>query len=239
MMTKKNTKLFTKEGGQTTIMYNKISDEFKANSHYSINQSIYIGLPGILLLISFLLFYFLKWNLFQPIYLYFIYVFTLLLLILIGYYALVIITVKKEDGFSWKKIWRISKIIKLFTDTVHKKDIELLIRILKKQGVNTRPKVLEVLKHYQCLLPRKTKTGISIVSFLALCVSILALVYNDYVQKSEINQLIVAIVIVGALLVALVVYQLNRNIFRFLGEDALNERIEMAISEIWMKSMIK
>ena len=221
-------------------MYNSINYEFKNNSQYLKNQTLYIGFPILYFIIAGLLAYFLKWNLFEPFFLIFIFFGVIIILILISYYGLIIIgTIKNEEEFSWRNIWNVIKITRLYTITVHKKDIALLVKILKNHGVNTRPKVLEVLRHYQCLLPRKTRGGISVISILALSISALALIFNDYVQNSEINQMIVLAVIFGVLLVCLLAYQLNKDIFRYFGENAFNERIEMAISEIWMKSLIK
>lgn len=152
---------------------------------------------------------------------------------------MILIVLKKEKQFKWKNVWRIKSNIEIFIKTMHQKDIELLVDILKSQGVNTRPKVLEILRHYQCLLPRRMVSGTQIISICALIISIIALFFQDNIIYSQETAIVVTIIIFGGTLVYLILWWVNRNILRVLGKDALNERIEMAVSEIWIKSLIK
>ncbi len=220
-------------------MYNSISSEFKDKSKYLTNQTIYIGLPIFYFGVGVLLIYLLKWDIFNPFYLFFVFFGVITFLILISYYGLILKTVKSEKEFSWKKSWRILKMINFYTETVHNKDIDLLKNILKDYGVNTRPKVLEVLRHYQCLLPRKIISGGHLLSILALTIATLALLFQDSIYNSENKLFMVFFVILMVIAIYMLIDFLNKNFFRVLGVDALNERIEMAVSEIWIHSLIK
>lgn len=154
-------------------------------------------------------------------------------------YGIVLLTIRKNPKFSKKKFWRILSMIDLYKATVHKKDIRIMIEILKDEGVNTRPKVLEVLRHYQCYLPRKVIGGSQIISILALSISTLAFIFSDILSMSFQNQIIAIICIVGIIIVYILGYTLNKSLFHYFGESALYLRIESAVSEIWMKSLIK
>ncbi len=129
--------------------------------------------------------------------------------------------------------------VELYQEVMHKKDIKILINILKNAGVNTRPKVLEVLRHYQICLPRKIIGGSQIISILALTISTLAFVFSDILSMSFESQIMTLIIIMFVLFIYLFGYVLNKRIFHYFGEAALYIRIESAVSEIWMKSLIK
>ena len=154
-------------------------------------------------------------------------------------YGIVLLTIRNNPKFSKKKFWRILSMIDLYKATVHKKDIKIMIEILKDEGVNTRPKVLEVLRHYQCCLPRKVMGGSQIISILALSISTLAFIFSDILSMSFQNQIIAIICLVGVIIVYILGYTLNKSLFHYFGESALYLRIESAVSEIWMKSLIK
>ena len=76
---------------------------------------------------------------------------------------------------------------KLYQIQTHDKDIEILKIILKEHNVNTRPKQLEAIRHYQALIPRNIIGGSSFISVLAFAISIIALILDDKVYYNEEN----------------------------------------------------
>lgn len=220
-------------------MYRKISQSFKEQSNQLKNTINLILTPFIFLLLIILALFLFDINGILYEWLEIVTILLGYLLTFLTFYIIIIYSIRKSEQYKWKKIWNIPFNIKLFKETSHDNDIKLLVTILKDNGINTRPKVLEALRHYQCLLPHKVSGSTSIFSILALCISVLAFVFSDYFLKSETNRIITAVIIILVVLIYVAIYQLNSKVFRYIGENALNERIEMAISEIWIKSMIK
>ena len=77
------------------------------------------------------------------------------------------------------------------------------------------------------------------LSILALTIATLALLFQDSIYNSESKLFMVFFVILMVIAIYMLIDILNKNFFRVLGVDALNERIEMAVSEIWIHSLIK
>lgn len=220
-------------------MYRKISTSFKEQSKQIKNTLYLISTPVIYLIALAIVLYILdsKDKLYDWVGITLI--ITFYLITFLTFYLIILYFLKENGKFKWRKIWNIPYNVKLFKETNHDRDIELLIEILKENGINTRPKVLEVVRHYQCIIPHRSAGGTSIISVLALCISILAFIFSDYFLKSEFNQIATVVIITLVVLIYIAVYTLNKNVFRYVGENALNERLEMAASEIWIKSLIK
>lgn len=219
-------------------MYNDINTKFKEQSRQLNNMIAFVSIPTILIMValffSFWIHHF-HWAEWIEIVLY-VFVVAFIFSFL---YIVVLFSIRKEPNFSWKKCWRILFMIDLYLCAMHEKDINILIQLLKSHEVNTRPKVLEVLRHYQCLLPRKTIGSSHIISIVALCISTLAFVFSENFSTSFQNQIISIISILMILIIYYFVYGLNKYVFHYFGESALYERIESALSEIWIKSLIK
>lgn len=132
-----------------------------------------------------------------------------------------------------------------FEDTIHlyhiknqQKDVEVLKEILHKNGVNTRPKVLEVLRHYQCMIPKNINSG-QLFSVLALVVAILALLTSDNIINSVANSAFVLEILFLAILMYLVVVYINKKLFSFFGKKEFYLKLEGIISEIYINYHIK
>ena len=220
-------------------MYNQISEKFKKESKITNFYGAFFAMPLLVVLILAMIVGFSKWDPMSSFYSYIILLLSFVIGTILFLYIFILFLLKKEKQFKWKNIWRIKSNIQMLMKAMHQKDIELLINILKSQGVNTRPKVLEILRHYQCLLPRRTVAGTQIISICALIISMIALFFQDKVFYSQETAIAVTAIIFGSILIYIILWWANKNILRVLGEDALIERIEMAVSEIWIKSLIK
>lgn len=219
-------------------MYTEITEKFKSDCRELNNMTMFILVPIMLFIIAIAVSISLHNNAcidwLAPVLILLATVFSLL-----NYYVIVLFSIKNEPQFSKKNFWSIVSMVKLYQEVMHKKDIKILINILKNAGVNTRPKVLEVLRHYQICLPRKIIGGSQIISILALTISTLAFVFSDILSMSFESQIMTLIIIMFVLFIYLFGYVLNKRIFHYFGEAALYIRIESAVSEIWMKSLIK
>ncbi len=219
-------------------MYTEITEKFKSDCRELNNMTMFILVPIMLFIIAIAVSISLHNNdcidWLAPVLILLATVFSLL-----NYYLIVLFSIKNEPQFSKKNFWSIVSMVELYQEVMHKKDIKILINILKNAGVNTMPKVLEVLRHYQICLPRKIIGGSQIISILALTISTLAFVFSDILSMSFESQIMTLIIIMFVLFIYLFGYVLNKRIFHYFGEAALYIRIESAVSEIWMKSLIK
>lgn len=219
-------------------MYTEITEKFKSDCRELNNMTMFILVPIMLFIIAIAVSISLHNNAcidwLAPVLILLATVFSLL-----NYYLIVLFSIKNEPQFSKKNFWSIVSMVELYQEVMHKKDIKILINILKNSGVNTMPKVLEVLRHYQICLPRKIIGGSQIISILALTISTLAFVFSDILSMSFESQIMTLIIIMFVLFIYLFGYVLNKRIFHYFGEAALYIRIESAVSEIWMKSLIK
>ena len=152
----------------------------------------------------------------------------------IGVYVFVITKVCKSEDFHWKNVMDIEINTKLYQIQTHDKDIEILKIILKEHNVNTRPKQLEAIRHYQTLIPRNIIGGSSFISVLAFAISIIALILDDKVYYNEENLKFIFTFLFVVSLIYLIFYFLNKNIFKLFGSAELYKRLESSISEIYM-----
>ena len=152
----------------------------------------------------------------------------------IGVYVFIITKVCKSEDFHWKNIMDIEINTKLYQIQTHDKDIEILKIILKEHNVNTRPKQLEAIRHYQALIPRNIIGGSSFISVLAFAISIIALILDDKVYYNEENLKFIFTFLFVVSLIYLIFYLFNKNIFKLFGSAELYKRLESSISEIYM-----
>ena len=152
----------------------------------------------------------------------------------IGVYVFIITKVCKSEDFHWKNVMDIEINTKLYQIQTHDKDIEILKIILKEHNVNTRPKQLEAIRHYQALIPRNIIGGSSFISVLAFAISIIALILDDKVYYNEENLKFIFTFLFVVSLIYLIFYLFNKNIFKLFGSAELYKRLESSISEIYM-----
>ena len=152
----------------------------------------------------------------------------------IGVYVFIITKVCKSEDFHWKNVMDIEINTKLYQMQTHNKDIEILKIVLKEHNVNTRPKQLEAIRHYQALIPRHIIGGSSFISVLAFAISIIALILDDKVYYNEENLKFIFTFLFVVSLIYLIFYFLNKNILKLFGSAELYKRLESSISEIYM-----
>lgn len=152
----------------------------------------------------------------------------------IGVYIYVVFAVKGESDFEIKKVWNILFVIDLYQMKIHDHDHKLLKEILIENHINTRPKTLEAIRHYQVLLPRRIISGGNLMSVVALTTSIIALLLGDNGFKSIENAQLVFTIIFTVVLFYLMGSMINKTIFKVFGEEELYKRLEASLSKIYM-----
>ena len=99
--------------------------------------------------------------------------------------------------------------------------------------INTRPKVEEAIRHYQCLLPKRVSQTGQLLSILAFVISTLALLTSETVLQSVENVSFILGIILTVVIIYIAVRLIEKNIFRIFGKDALYTRIEDSLAEIF------
>lgn len=138
-----------------------------------------------------------------------------------------------------KRFFNVIGTIDNYRDTLHTDDIKILKEILEEHKIDTRPKVEEAIRHYQCLLPRKVLPTGRLISILALVISTLALLVNETVLKSTENIKYILEIIFAVILFYALICLVEKTIFRVFGKSALYTRIEESLSEIFMTYYLK
>ena len=144
---------------------------------------------------------------------------------------------KKQRSFE--QFFKIKDTICTYQEKLHNDDIKILQGILKNHKINTRPKVEEAIRHYQCLLPRKVSQPGQLLTILAFVISTLALLFSETVISSTENVQFIGGIIFTIIIIYAVVRMIEKNIFRIFGKDVLYMRIEDSLSEIFMTYYLK
>ncbi len=140
---------------------------------------------------------------------------------------------------SFKQFFKVKDTIHSYQEKLHSDDIKILQEILKNYKIDTRPKVEEAIKHYQCLLPRKVSQTGQLLTILAFVISTLALLVSETIISSIENIQFIAGIIFTVIIIYVMVRIIEKNIFRIFGKDALYMRIEDSLSEIFMTYYLK
>ncbi|MBO4539899.1 MAG: hypothetical protein J5781_06440 [Clostridia bacterium] len=135
-----------------------------------------------------------------------------------------------RDCINFSKIWNDYKI------TVCKQDKENLTKIIENKGINTRIEIQEAIRHYQNLIPRRVISGGYLTSIFALVISVLSFMIADNNKTDDPKQLFLLIVV---LLCVIAIYYfmfktINESLLKYFGKYALYERLETALSEIYV-----
>ena len=153
----------------------------------------------------------------------------------------VYITSKNKLNLNRKDYFRCFTTYKRL-NSMQPSDVEILLPIIKSAGISTQPKKLEAIKHFQLLLSIKNHHGMAIVSIISLTLSVISIIIPATASNNK-NFFILLMLLVAVILYIVFIcffIKFVYNIFYYnLSEHALLVRIEAALSEIWMKQLIK
>lgn len=121
-----------------------------------------------------------------------------------------------------------------FDELIHRDDIESLNEILVKYGVNTRPKVAELLRHYQSVMYKNIKSNGQFISLLALGISLLAFFFSETLLTSYVFLQLSIEILLLIIMCYFLVLTINKNLFSFFGNEKFYERIESYVFEIFV-----
>ena len=113
-------------------MYDEIDYRFRKEAKELNNRLAFMSIAGIYIILFIVFLFVFDEHIFNPFYNYIILVVALGIVILLSVYLLIIVSIRKESSFSWKKICKFRTIINIYYDTVHENDIKLLIKLLKE-----------------------------------------------------------------------------------------------------------
>ena len=152
------------------------------------------------------------------------------------YYLLVFLKINRTNkNMNFVKV---KANIREIQKQLHIQDIELLKEIFKEQNINTRAEVQEVIRHYQCLIPRKTISSGTMLSILAFTISTMAFIFNETTNTITTNVNIFLSIMAIVVIVYFLLKFINDNTFKLFGKYALYERLESSASEIYMTMQI-
>lgn len=211
-------------------MYPRIEIDFKARSRYKKDTTFivitYIGYTILaLVLIS---------ALDNSIYSY-----LASILILIAVYLYTFWNLKKIDNKSIVKFWNFRQTIRSYVNARNEADLKLLISICKENSIDTRPKILEALRHYQLLVPRNIIGSGVFLSLAAIIISMFAFVYDE---SSGVSSERLQFMFSAVLIIALLYWSYkaaSKQILSIYGSVAFFKSMEDMLSTIYFKSLIK
>lgn len=136
-----------------------------------------------------------------------------------------------KDFFRFKTVWKNA-------GRAQEQDSIILLPLLKEIGIDTMSKVQEAIRHFQLLLSVKQKKGLEIVPIVSVALSISIAICG--VVKTSLILFIAYLfsAMILTIIMCLAVKCIYKGIYYSLSEYALCERIEMALSEIYMKELI-
>ena len=135
---------------------------------------------------------------------------------------------------SWWKIFDIDYNRSEFSKKLQQKDLVILKEILVENNINTRNEIKELIRHYQCLLPKTIKrSGIS-TSIFALVASIWALLYKESMDDALLNLFLIITVSIAILILYGLTLYIYNDWFKIFGKTAMYARLEAALTEIYV-----
>ena len=211
-------------------MYNTIEDQFKSQSNVLKNQAVYILSILLIFVIEIIAIHYLPKDFTTII----IVVVCGVFLFLLSCYIYIVISNAKHTPQFWRKMYNIFLNINVFRIRSQQKDIAILKNIIEENKVNTRDEIRELIRHYQCYLPRQTAKSWNIISILALVISVWTLLYQDRLENAPVHLGIILIAFLTILLVHFFVVIIYNRLFKILGKTALYTRLEAALAEIYV-----
>ena len=121
----------------------------------------------------------------------------------------------------------------------YQKDIKILVKILKDNSINTRPKTLEAIRHYQTLIPRNLEITSQVISVIAIAISLIALIFDDKIFYSAENLAIALVFFILIIILYLAFRSYNKILLKMFGKYEFYKRLELTLSDIYMRSLIK
>ena len=213
-------------------MFNNIESKFKKSSLYHKNI--------IFLFIVFIFYFVFGFLILKETNLWIFIAFIIFLCFIIyGYLVFKNVCMKVYSKTNWKKVFNLSYTIKNFFDKQKNKDKELLKKILKEEGINTRPKVGNIIEHYRIYNPRSINSGGTFLSILAIFISIVVFIYDQNANIANEKAQIIAELVVLVLIGWAIFSSISKTIGTLYSKKSFYLRMEDLLTEIYINSEIK
>ena len=219
-------------------MYLKIEKEFKKKSKNRKSQLLFVlGVFGYSTILSIVITFFVGLD--ENIGTYLLIMTGSLIPFFIGCYIVILVKIGKIEKIPFKNIFGVDENKNKYHQIIHEEDIKILSGILKENNINTRPKVQEAIRHYQCLLPRKIVSSGQLLAILAFTISVMALLFSEPIMASIGNVQVVLEIILSVIIIYAAIRIIEKNYFRCFGNNELYVRLEASLSEIFMDYYLK
>lgn len=219
-------------------MFNKIEKEFIKKSIYYKTGQILVRLVSIFVAIAY--FMLIKFS-FSNFKILVCLVLAVYFLALIVFYVFIFIRVKKKCNYKFaiNDFFDFDKNINLYKSFIHEEDVITLGIIFEENEIDTKEKLLEIIKHYQCVMSKKFYSSYNLVSYISLIISIMAFFSTDFI-KNNINNLFLFISI---MLLSIIFYIALKKVKEYMslvyGKEELYRKIESSSIELYITKLIK
>ena len=157
------------------------------------------------------------------------------------YYVIAYCMLKRKANLASKDFFHFKKVFN-FLISSQPKDIEIILKILKENGISTNEQLLGAISHYQNELLCKSKKGVTTMSVLSLVIAILGLIFQSVIFANT-KDIIVFLfscisLIIFVTLICFAARLIYKAVYYDLSEYALYKRIEKALSEIHLTNAL-
>lgn len=129
-----------------------------------------------------------------------------------------------------------------FLTSLQQSDVKLLLPILKTAGINTRPKVQELMQHFRMHLIVKRTDKIAISAVLSIVLSVVGIIVTNVIIKNNnfwLLCLLLSMIIFETVAITIFIKILYKSLYHDFSYYSTVERIEVALSEIWIRKLLK
>lgn len=167
--------------------------------------------------------------------------FSIFILIISSYIFIVIVNIKnkvypKKEFF---KIFYVIYSINKFKEWQKTKNKKVLKEVLKKHGVNTRPKVANILDHYRNQIPKNINEHVTFIAIMSLTFSFITFCFDESLNFLQ-NKLSI---IISICFIAIILYSyisiINMSIISVFSKHGFYIELEDLLTEIYINSEIK
>lgn len=211
-------------------MYSRLENEFKSRSWYKRDTNFII----ILYVVSLVIFFSIALILGSIWYSY-----GATVIILVALYGYAFIILHREQANKNIKFHAIKTVIHTYIKTRKEAELLLLVKVCKENSINTRPKILEAIKHYQVLVPRNIIGSGVFLSLVAMILSIFAFAYDESNALSSSRlQFMFSVFFLVSILYGFFKYT-SDQILSIFGMKAFYKRMEDLLSTIYFQSLVR
>lgn len=134
--------------------------------------------------------------------------------------------------------WKFKSNRDIYIEERKNNDLNVLIELLKENGINTRPKVQEAIRHYQTLTSRNIVGSGLFLSVLTISISIVTFIMseNNNLSQERLNFMFAILIVIAVFYFTI---KIIRDQIKSFSGPKVYEYIESLLSIIYFQSLIK